>query len=104
METCQWAPQVPQDRKDHPDLQVTMALMVLKEKSGSRDSTENPVTWADRAQQVTGENQETREPKAMAFPATLGSRDQRVSVGDLARHLMGNQVGWEREVMLASLV
>lgn len=28
----------------------------------------------------------------------------KVSVGDLARHLMGNQVGWEREAMLASLV
>lgn len=104
METCQWALQVPQDQKDHLDLQVILALMVLKEKSGSRDSTENPVTKEDRAHQVTGENQETRELKAMAFLATLENRDQRVSVGDLVRHLMGNQVGWAREAMLARLV
>lgn len=65
---------------------------------------ENPVTRADKAQQVTEEKWETRELKATAFLGTSESRGHRVSVADQAEHLMGNQVRWVREDMLASLV
>lgn len=104
MEMCQWAHQVPEDQRVQPDLRVKQELMDLKEKLDSKDSMGSPVTRAGWAHQVTVENKVTRELKATAFLATLVTRDQKVSVGDPAGHLMDNQVGWVRGATLASLV
>lgn len=84
-------PLVLPDRKDPPDLLVTLVMMVLMEKLACRDSTEKPGNWAEKEKQVTEESKVIKDQKVTAYLATLETRDQRVNVDVPAEPFMVSQ-------------